>query len=79
MQDPVSVGLASLAGVVALAAGWLMWPRPPSLDGERWFKITLATLLLGEVDAAGEDQDVWANQLRRVKELAEDQTGESTT
>ena len=48
MTDPLSLSLAGTAAVVAIAAGWLAVPRPPSLDAERWFKVILATLMRGE-------------------------------
>ena len=50
MTDPVSVGIAGTAAAVAILAGWLQWPSPPALDGERWFKVILATVLRGEVE-----------------------------
>lgn len=42
------------AGIV-----YLQVPRPPALDGERWFKVTLATLLRGQVQAADGDAADW--------------------
>lgn len=59
MTDPLSITLAVSAAVVAIAAGVLHWPRPPALDGERWFKVALATLLRGEVEARGGTVDEW--------------------
>lgn len=59
MTDPLSIGIAAAASAVALVAGWLQWPRPPDLDGERWFKVTLATLLRGEVEASGGSAADW--------------------
>ncbi|TNE88281.1 MAG: hypothetical protein EP330_15270 [Deltaproteobacteria bacterium] len=44
---------------VGAAAAWLAVPRPPALDGERLFKLSLATLFLGEVEAAGGDAEAW--------------------
>lgn len=40
-------------------------PRYPELDGERWFKLTLATLLRGRVEAAGGDAAAWEDAVRR--------------
>jgi len=51
--DPLSVSIALGAGGVAAAIAYLQWPRPPELDGERWFKTFLVTLLRGELEAAG--------------------------
>jgi len=59
MPDPVNLALASTAAVVALAAGWLRRRRDPPLDGERWFKLTLATLARGTIEAGGGDADAW--------------------
>ena len=46
----------------AALAGWALYktlPRPPRLDWERLFKTSLATLLRGEVEAAGGDLEAW--------------------
>ncbi|HHO51699.1 MAG TPA: hypothetical protein ENK18_12700 [Deltaproteobacteria bacterium] len=43
--------------MIALGIGWLQWPRPPALDGERWFKVMIATLLRGHVDDQGDDPE----------------------
>ena len=59
MTDPVSLGVAGVAAAVALTAGWLSVPRPPALDPSRWFAATLATVLLGEEQAAGGDSQSW--------------------
>lgn len=61
--DPVSLVLAALAGVVALAIGWLQFPRPPALDGERWFKVALATTLRGALEPRG--VEVWEEAVIR--------------
>jgi hypothetical protein len=45
---------------VAAGIAWVQWPRPPELDGERWFKLVLATLLRGRSDAAGQNAEAWA-------------------
>ncbi len=65
MTDPLSLGLAAGTLGIALAAGWAWMPRPPPLDGERWFKLTLATLLRGETEASGGDAARWHEALRR--------------
>ena len=65
MTDPLSAAIALGAGAVALGAGVLSWPRPPQLDGERWFKIALATLLRGSVEAEGGDGEAWARAVLR--------------
>jgi hypothetical protein len=55
-----------LLGIVALAVGWLQWPRPPVLDGERWFKVSLCTLLRGRIEAAGGDVEAWEREVVRL-------------
>ncbi len=62
--DPVSLGIAAAAAVSALAAGWFHIRRPPRLDGERWLKVTLATLLRGATEADDGDADAWARAVR---------------
>ena len=57
--DPLTLGITVVAGAVALALGWSELPRPPALDGERWFKVALATLLRGRMDAAKATPDEW--------------------
>jgi hypothetical protein len=57
--DPLTLGLTVAAGAVAMALGWLELPRPPDLDGERWFKVTLATLLRGRLDRDGATPEQW--------------------
>ena len=50
-------------------AGWAAWrtiPRPPRLDPERLFKVTLATVLRGEIEAQGGDLAAWQERLRAV-------------
>ncbi len=65
MTDPLSLALGGLAGVVALTIGWLQWPRPPQLDGERWFKVVLCTLLRGRAEAQARDADAWEAEVLR--------------
>ncbi len=52
-------------GAAALAAwgAWLSVPRSPVLDWERLFKLTLATLHRGEVEAIGGDAASWRERL----------------
>lgn len=64
--DPVSLSIAAVASGLALAIGWLQWPRPPALDGERWFKVALATLLRGRVEAAGGPIEDWERDVVRL-------------
>lgn len=59
MTDPASLLLTAAAAVVALLAGWLSLPSAPELEGERWFKLVLATLLRGVVEAEEGDIDAW--------------------
>lgn len=65
MTDPLSLALAAATAGVALAAGWAHWPRPPALDGERWFKVSLATVLRGGVEAEGGSAESWEASVRR--------------
>ncbi len=64
MSLDAAVELVAL-GLAAWAA-WLSLPRPPEHDGERLFKVILATLIRGEVEAAGGDRDDWARRLAPV-------------
>jgi hypothetical protein len=54
-----------VALVVAAAAAWFDRPKTPSLDAERCFKVGLATLLRGRIDAAGGDADAWEREVAR--------------
>ena len=47
------------AAGLAMWAAWLTIPRPPDLDWERLFKVALATVIRGDVEAAGADVDEW--------------------
>ena len=53
MLDPLSIGIASAAVALAVVLALLQWPRPVELDGERWFKSLLVTLLRGELESQG--------------------------
>ncbi|MEZ4238871.1 MAG: hypothetical protein R3F59_22505 [Myxococcota bacterium] len=66
LTDPLSLAIAGLAAGVAVAVGWLQWPRPPALDGEAWFKIALCTLIRGRLDAAGASPTQWEREVVRV-------------
>lgn len=55
-----------MTAAVALAIGWIQWPRPPDLDGERWFKLVLATLLRGRFDAEGATAAAWEREVLRA-------------
>jgi hypothetical protein len=59
----VTIAVAVLALAVAVAIAVLQWPRPPDLDGERWFKAWLTTLLRGRADAAGLSAEAWAAEV----------------
>jgi hypothetical protein len=63
LTDPTSVAVAVAAAAVASLAAWFSLPRPPDLDGERWFKVILATLLRGRTDAHGGSADDWERQV----------------
>ena len=56
--------LAVLA--LALGAAWLSIRKPSSLEWERLWKATLATVIRGEVERTGGDQSVWWSRLRGV-------------
>jgi hypothetical protein len=66
LTDPLSLALTVAAALVAAGIAWVQWPRPPALDGERWFKVTLATLLRGRVEAEGGDADQWERTVVRL-------------
>jgi hypothetical protein len=66
LTDPAGLALSGAALLLAVAAGWSMRPKVPSLDGERWFKVILATVIRGEVEGAGGSPADWE---RRVREL----------
>ena len=57
--DPLSLGIAAAAVLVATAAGYYRRRTEPQLDGERWLKTTWVTLLRGAVEAEGGDADAW--------------------
>jgi len=59
----VDLTLTATAAAVSLAAGWLRRRRNPSLDGERWFKLTLATLIRGQVEADGGAARAWEDRV----------------
>lgn len=65
MTHPAVLVVAALALVVAGLAMWVVRPRPPDLDAERWFKVMLATLLRGRVEAEGGDADAWEAAVAR--------------
>ncbi|NCG18332.1 MAG: hypothetical protein GWP91_04875 [Rhodobacterales bacterium] len=60
----MNTGVAIFATALAITAGVIYWPRPPSLDGERWFKVILATLFRGQVEAEEGDVDAWEGLVR---------------
>ena len=65
MTAPVTIFVAVLALAVAVGIAVLQWPRPPALDGERWFKTWLVTLLRGKADADGLEAEAWAADVVR--------------
>jgi len=65
MSDAPTIFVALIALWLAIAAGALYWPRPPALDGERWFKVSLATVLRGQVEAVHGDVAAWESLVRR--------------
>lgn len=54
MSDPLVLMIAWAALAVALLAGWFAVPRPPKLEGERWFKAMLDERLRSIGVAEGE-------------------------
>ena len=58
--------IEAAAGALTLWAAWKTLPRPPALDAERLFKQVLATVLRGEVEAAGGELADWVNALEGV-------------
>lgn len=68
MSWDLGVGLFSL--VVALLAGWLSLPRPPSLDWQRLFKVGLSVLTAAEVEAETGSVDPSAVEEWRRRVLA---------
>jgi len=65
VTEPLTLIIAGVALGVALLAGWLSVPTPPDLDGERWFKVLLATLLRGAVEREGGDAVAWEERVLR--------------
>lgn len=65
MTDPGTVVAAALALGLSAAAAWLHRPSVEALEGERWFKVALATLLRGATEAGGGDAAAWERAVRR--------------
>lgn len=64
----MSVDLAVELAAACLA-GWAAWktlPRAPALDLQRLFKVTLATVLRGEIEARDGDAEEWEAALASV-------------
>jgi hypothetical protein len=59
MTAPLTIAVGVAALIVAMIAGYLHLPSTPDLEGERWFKVILATLLRGQVEARGGDAAAW--------------------
>jgi hypothetical protein len=66
LTDPVSLGLAALAAALAAGVTWVQLPRTPHLEGERWFKLTLATLLRGKVEQQRGEAADWEREVREL-------------
>jgi hypothetical protein len=66
MTDPITLTVAGFTFVLALAIAWRMRPRPPKLDGERWFKAWFATLLRGRVEGEGGTPERWGALVDRL-------------
>lgn len=64
MTEPVTLAVAAVAAGLWAAASWLNRPDAPELDAERWFKVLLATVLRGEVEAAGGDAAAWEARVK---------------
>ncbi|MBW1880538.1 MAG: hypothetical protein JRI25_03975 [Deltaproteobacteria bacterium] len=65
MTDPLTLTVAGAALGVAALACWYSLPNPPDLDGERWFKLILATLLRGQVERETGDAGDWEARVLR--------------
>ncbi len=65
LLDPLNTGVAIFAAALAIVAGVLQWPRPPDLDGERWFKLMLSTVLRGQVEAVDGEVTDWEHLVKR--------------
>ena len=50
--------------VLVLYAGWLTLPRPVDLDWERFFKLSMVTLLRGPVEEEAGSSEAWMEQGR---------------
>ncbi|MCB9669478.1 MAG: hypothetical protein H6734_08415 [Alphaproteobacteria bacterium] len=61
----MSLIAAALAAGLAGVVGLLHWPRPPDLDAPRWFRLMLALLLRGEVEASGGTPEDWQAAVER--------------
>lgn len=59
MTDPITVTVASLTAGLAASIAFLMRPRVPELDGERWFKVMLTALVTGRSDASELSDEDW--------------------
>lgn len=65
LTDPVSLALTGLAAMLGVAIVWVQWPRPPALDGQRWFKTLLVALLRGRSEADGSSVDAFEDTVVR--------------
>jgi hypothetical protein len=65
VTESYTLGVAAVALAIAIIAGWLSLPRPPELDGERWFKVVLCTLLRGQAEADDAGEEGWVASVLR--------------
>ena len=65
MTEPLTLCVAACALLLAIAIGILRRPRLPALDGERWFKTFLSTMLRGKVDGDGGTAETWERMVHR--------------
>lgn len=64
MSVETAVELSALA--LAIGAAWLSLRKPAELEWERLWKVLLATVIRGEVEANGGDQAQWWSRLAAV-------------
>lgn len=65
MVDVVGAALGLAALGVAALAGLAHLPVAEKVDAERWFKLLIANMLLGEVDRAAGDAEAWRRAVIR--------------
>ncbi len=60
------IGVELFVLLLAIVAAWLSVRPPPSLEWERLWKVTLATVIRGDVEANGGNGDDWWDRLAAV-------------